>query len=114
MQPVLIQRFDAEFMILAGHNLVTSAVPGSILIRCDPKNKLPSERQTKHCSHMSKLLNLMRWTTLATYCHMIIASELHYKAMLTKMNNSVVTRNQELFLKPAIEFVIHGLSYLIR
>ena len=84
MQPALIQSYVYEFKIAGYHHLATSAVFWSILIKCDPKNKLMSETQTKYCSGTGMLLHTMWWTRPDIYnaveelsCHMTMASKLH-------------------------------------
>ena len=49
--------FEDELKIPGGYRLVKPAVPGSILMKLDPNNKLTSERQMQYCSgtHMMKL-----------------------------------------------------------
>ena len=51
--------FKDECKISGDHYSVTPAVPGSILMKCDPKNNLTSERQTKYCSGIGAFLHLM-------------------------------------------------------
>ena len=99
-------------------------IPGPILSKCNPKNKLTSERQIKYFSYIGKHLYLMWWTKPEMYnavqalsCHMTMASKLHYKPMLPTMNYCVETRNKGLYFKPprnwdrkskTFELVIHG------
>ena len=52
--------FEAEFEIPGGHHSVTWAVPGHILMKCNPMNKLMSERQAKYHWRTGKLLHLMQ------------------------------------------------------
>ena len=108
------------------HCLVAPAVTRYIVMKCDPKNKLTSEREMKYCSLIGKLLHLM-WSIRPERhneveelsCHMTIASELHYKAMITTMNYCVGTRNHGLFhtstwnwdeKDETFEFVVHSQS----
>ena len=107
-QPVLIQSFEDEFEIPEGCHLVTTAVPGSILMKYDPKKNLTLEIQLKYSSVLGKLLHLMQWirqevsnTVQELSCHMTMASELNYKKIVTTMNYCVGTTNQGSFLMPA-------------
>ena len=50
---------EDEFKIPGGYHSVAPAVFRPILTKCDLKNNLTPERQTKYHSVMSKLLHLM-------------------------------------------------------
>ena len=105
-QSVFMHSLEDKFEMPKGHCLIILTVSELILMKCDPKYKLITEQQTKHCSCKAKLIH-MQWKGTDMYdavpkfsCHMNIASNLNYKVMLTLMNYVVWIKSQVLFLKP--------------
>ena len=85
--------------------LIDNIVPATILAKYDHKCMLTSEKQTEYCSGIGMLLHLMHWVRSGLYNavnelshHMTIANKLYFKAVLTKMNYFVGTKNWGLFI----------------
>ena len=74
-------KFKDVFDIIKGHQLVTMAAPGSLLIKCDPK------ASWCHHSGIGELLNLMTWKTRGVQCCTKIVISLEYGKQVTLQSN---------------------------
>ena len=74
--------FEVEFEMQEGHQSVTYAVIGSILMECGSKYKLKPDLWMMYCSGMEKLLHLIQGTRPETYN--FVHDLLCHRTMLSK------------------------------
>ncbi len=105
-QPVLMQHYSNEFK-LPTRSYKTPAQMGSVLVAGKKDEALSSSAmQKRYCSGTGKAMNAMQYSKPETYntvpdlsCHMLEATQDHYKAMLHVLQCSVDTVEQGLVLK---------------